>query len=191
MPGWGWILIVVAAVVLIAIIAWAAARSRRSKQLQEGFGPEYERTVERSGDRRAAESELEARRERREELDIRALQPAARERYVSAWHQTQARFVDAPADALTEADSLVTSVMAERGYPMEDFDQRSADVSVDHPTVVENYRAAHAISTASGRGQASTEDMRQAMVHYRALFEELVDGGTDGGTGAVERSEVR
>ena len=191
MPGWGWILIVVAAVVLIAIIAWAAARSRRSKQLQEGFGPEYERTVERSGDRRAAESELEARRERREELDIRALQPAARERYVSAWHQTQARFVDAPADALTEADSLLTSVMAERGYPMEDFDQRSADVSVDHPTVVENYRAAHAISTASGRGQASTEDMRQAMVHYRALFEELVDGGTDGGTGAVERSEVR
>jgi len=191
MPGWGWILIVVAAVVLIAIIAWAAARSRRSKQLQEGFGPEYERTVERSGDRRAAESELEARRERREELDIRALQPAARERYVSAWHQTQARFVDAPADALTEADSLVTSVMAERGYPMEDFDQRAADVSVDHPTVVENYRAAHAISTASGRGQASTEDMRQAMVHYRALFEELVDGGTDGGTGAVERSEVR
>ena len=191
MPGWGWILIVVAAVVLIAIIAWVAARSRRSKQLQEGFGPEYERTVERSGDRRAAESELEARRERREELDIRALQPAARERYVSAWHQTQARFVDAPADALTEADSLVTSVMAERGYPMEDFDQRSADVSVDHPTVVENYRAAHAISTASGRGQASTEDMRQAMVHYRALFEELVDGGTDGGTGAVERSEVR
>lgn len=191
MPGWGWILIVVAAVVLIAIIAWVAARSRRSKQLQEGFGPEYERTVERSGDRRAAESELEARRERREELDIRALQPAARERYVSAWHQTQARFVDAPADALTEADSLLTSVMAERGYPMEDFDQRSADVSVDHPTVVENYRAAHAISTASGRGQASTEDMRQAMVHYRALFEELVDGGTDGGTGAVERSEVR
>jgi len=191
MPGWGWILIVVAAVVLIAIIAWVAARSRRSKQLQEGFGPEYERTVERSGDRRAAESELEARRERREELDIRALQPAARERYVSAWHQTQARFVDAPADALTEADSLVTSVMAERGYPMEDFDQRAADVSVDHPTVVENYRAAHAISTASGRGQASTEDMRQAMVHYRALFEELVDGGTDGGTGAVERSEVR
>jgi len=191
MPGWGWILIVVAAVVLIAIIAWAAARSRRSKQLQEGFGPEYERTVERSGDRRAAESELEARRERREELDIRALQPAARERYVSAWHQTQARFVDAPADALTEADSLLTSVMAERGYPMEDFDQRAADVSVDHPTVVENYRAAHAISTASGRGQASTEDMRQAMVHYRALFEELVDGGTDGGTGAVERSEVR
>jgi len=191
MPGWGWILIVVAAVVLIAIIAWAAARSRRSKRLQEGFGPEYERTVGRSGDRRAAESELEARRERREELDIRALQPAARERYVSAWHQAQARFVDAPADALTEADSLVTSVMAERGYPMEDFDQRSADVSVDHPTVVENYRAAHAISTASGRGQASTEDMRQAMVHYRALFEELVDGGTDGGTGAVERREVR
>jgi len=177
--------------VLIAIIAWVAARSRRSKQLQEGFGPEYERTVERSGDRRAAESELEARRERREELDIRALQPAARERYVSAWHQAQALFVDAPADALTEADSLLTSVMAERGYPMEDFDQRAADVSVDHPTVVENYRAAHAISTASGRGQASTEDMRQAMVHYRALFEELVDGGTDGGTGAVERREVR
>jgi len=110
---------------------------------------------------------------------------------VSAWHQAQARFVDAPADALTEADSLLTSVMAERGYPMEDFDQRSADVSVDHPTVVENYRAAHAISTASGRGQASTEDMRQAMVHYRALFEELVDGGTDGGTDAVEKREVR
>jgi hypothetical protein len=108
-------------------------------------------------------------------MEIVALEPAARQRYAEAWRDTQARFVDSPEQAIREADHLVTEVMRERGYPMEDFDQRAADVSVDHPNVVENYRAAHATSLANDQGRASTEDLRQAMVHYRALFVELLE----------------
>jgi hypothetical protein len=125
--------------------------------------------------RRRAESELAERERRREYLEIVPLEPAARERYAEAWRDTQARFVDSPEQAIREADHLVTEVMRERGYPMEDFDQRAADVSVDHPNVTENYRAAHATSLANDQGEASTEDLRQAMVHYRALFVELLE----------------
>src|SRR6266542_1784618 len=159
MPLWAWILIAVVILVLAGVLVWSVTRQRTSKRLRESFGPEYE---------------LVAREKRREQLDIRTLAPAERQRYGEAWRDTQARFVDSPEQAIREADHLVTEVMRERGYPMEDFEQRTADVSVDHPHEVENYRAAHAISLANEQGKASTEDLRQAMVHYRALFDELL-----------------
>jgi hypothetical protein len=175
MSTWVWIAIAVAAVVVVAGIAWAATRTRRTRTLREGFGPEYDRTVADAPSKREAEAELDARRKRREELDIQPLSPGARERYVIAWQETQARFVDDPGEAIGDADALIQKVMRDRGYPVEDFDQRAADVSVDHPDVANNYRAAHGISTAHSRGKASTEDLRQAIVHYRALFDELLE----------------
>ena len=174
-----WILVAVLAVLLVvaAVLLW---RKRRSEQLREGFGPEYERTLAEHGDRRAAESELLERRQRREKLDVRELEPAARDRYAERWRATQRMFVDEPAQAVAEADELVAAVMRDRGYPVEDdFDRRAADVSVDHPVVVEHYRAAHAISKQSVGGGEETEDLRQAMVHYRALFAELLGGDTE------------
>lgn len=174
MPDWGWIVIAVLFVAVVAIAAWALWSKRRTERLQETFGPEYKRTVGASDDRRRAESELETRRERRERLDIRPLTPEARDHYAEAWRDSQARFVDAPDDAVQEADRLITKVMRERGYPMEDFDRRAEDISVDHPGVVEDYRAAHAISLRTEDGSATTEDLRQAMVHYRALFDDLL-----------------
>ena len=174
MDTWLWILIIAAAVLVVLIAAWAVGRSRRTRQLREGFGPEYERTVDERG-RRQAESELAERQERREKLDIRPLTTAARDRFLERWRTTQERFVDEPEGAVSDADRLVTEVMRERGYPVDDFEQRAADVSVDHPELVENYRAAHDISRRSRDGQASTEDLRQAMVHYRSLFEELLE----------------
>jgi FtsZ-interacting cell division protein ZipA len=170
--------IVIVAIILIALIVAAVLvmRQRRSQQLQEGFGPEYDRTVEeRGGDRREAEAELRERRERREQFEVRELEPAARDRYAERWRAAQRRFVDEPAPAVGEADALVIEVMRDRGYPVADeFDQRAADVSVDHPEVVEHYRAAHDISGRATAGDASTEDLRQAMVHFRALFVELL-----------------
>jgi cytoskeletal protein RodZ len=174
MPVWAWILIAVVIVLLVGLLVWSVYRQRERKRLRSTFGPEYDRTVDRAG-RREAESELAAREKRRARLDIRALDPAARERYAEAWRDTQARFVDSPEQSIREADHLVTEVMLERGYPMEDFDQRAADVSVDHPMVVENFRAAHTTSLANEQGEASTEDLRQAMVHYRGLFLELLE----------------
>src|SRR5438093_2829257 len=164
MPAWVWI--VIAAVVLIVVIALVAAANRR-RRLQSRFGPEYDRAVAESG-KRGASSELRQREKRRQELDIQPLSPAARERYAQHWQAIQARFVDKPGDAVREADVLVAGVMRDRGYPMENFEQQSADISVDHPRVVDNYRAGHAISMASDQEQATTEDLRQAMVHYRA-----------------------
>jgi hypothetical protein len=170
--------ILIVAIIVIALIVAALyfMRQRQSQQLQEGFGPEYERTVEeRGGDRREAEAELRERKERRREFEIRELEPAARDRYAERWRAAQRRFVDEPAPAVGEADALVMEVMRDRGYPVADeFDQRAADVSVDHPEVVEHYRAAHDISGHATAGEASTEDLRQAMVHFRALFVELL-----------------
>jgi hypothetical protein len=177
MSTWVWIVIVVAVVVVLALVAWSMMRRRRSTQLREGFGPEYDRTVEERGSRRQAEAELADREKRREQLDIRPLTPAARDRYMDRWRDTQARFVDDPGSAVGDADGLVQEVMRERGYPTEDFEQRAADISVDHPHIVENYRAAHGISLAHQRGEASTEDLRQSLVHYRSLFEELLETG--------------
>ena len=167
-----WVLIVVI-VVLLAVVAALAYQRQRSTQLREGFGPEYDRAVEEHGDQRAAESELRERRERRRTYDIRPLGATARDRYAERWRATQAQFVDQPASALSDADTLVAEVMRERGYPVEDFEQQAADVSVDHPEVVEHYRKAHAIHTGS---RASTEELREAMLHYRALFAELLEG---------------
>ena len=174
MPTWAWIVIVVAAVLVISAVAFGALRGRRSQRLRQGFGPEYDRTVEREGGRRAGERELTHRQKRHEALDIRPLPPQARERYVQAWEVTQTRFVDDPSGAVAEADSLVRQVMKERGYPTDDFEQRAADISVAHPQLVERYRTAHGIAQSSERGQASTEDLRQSVRHYRALFEELL-----------------
>lgn len=182
MDTWVWIAVVVGVVIVLGLIAWAALRSRRTRALRSQFGPEYDRVTADAPTRREAESELRQRQERREQLDIRPLEPAARERYLEAWRDTQARFVDDPEGAVGEADTLIQQVMRERGYPVEDFEGRAADVSVDHPEVVNNYRAAHGIRTAHERGKATTEDLRQALRHYRALFEELLE---------PERAEAR
>ncbi len=184
MSTWVWIVIVAVVVLVLGLIAWSFTRKRRTAHLQEGFGPEYDRTVEETGSRREAESELAQREKRRQELDIRPLTPAARDRYFDRWRETQARFVDDPGSAVGDADSLVQEVMRERGYPTDDFEQRAADISVDHPQIVENYRAAHSVSLASQRGEASTEDLRQSLVHYRSLFEQLLE------TGAPDRVEA-
>jgi hypothetical protein len=175
MPTWGWIVIAIAAaVIVLGTVAWSATKARRRKGLQERFGPEYDRTVADAPSRRQAEADLAERQKRREELEIRPLAPQSRDRYASRWHNTQAQFVDDPEQAVGEADRLIQEVMRERGYPVEDFDQRSADLSVDHPEVISNYRAAHGIAVAHERGNASTDDLRTAMQHYRALFEELL-----------------
>jgi hypothetical protein len=169
-----WVLVAVL-VVVVVVLAVLLMRSRHSQRLQDDFGPEYDRAVQERGDRREAEAELAERRERRAQLDIRPLEPGARERYAERWQAAQRHFVDQPAQAVGEADELVSAVMSERGYPVSDeFDQRAADISVDHPVVVEHYRAAHAISVRTTAGDASTEELRQAMVHFRALFDELL-----------------
>ena len=175
MPSWVWVLIAIGIVVVLALVAWSAFRARKRKRLQQSFGPEYDRTVADAPSRREAESELTERQKRRDELDIRALDPASRDRYASRWHNTQAKFVDEPQEAVGEADTLIQEVMRERGYPVKDFEQRASDLSVDHPEVMSNYRAAHGISVANEHGKASTEDLRTAMQHYRALFDELLE----------------
>lgn len=177
MDTWVWIVIAIVAIVVIAAVVVGVTRSRRRKQLQEGFGPEYDRTVAEAPSRREAEAELQERRERHDELELSPLDDAARERYLREWEATQARFVDDPAGAIGDADGLIQQVMQDRGYPVDDFDQRAADLSVEHSDVVENYRAAHAISRSNVHGDAGTEDLRQAMVHYRLLFQELVGSG--------------
>ena len=179
MPSWGWVLIAAGAVVVVALAAWMLMKQRRTKQLQGQFGPEYDRTLDEADSKTDAEAELAARKARREQLEIRPLSSAARDRYTAQWHSVQAQFVDSPAAAVATADQLIQSVMAERGYPVDDFESRTADVSVDYPQVVENYREGHRLANSSSDGQGSTEDLRQAMRHYRALFEELVESGSD------------
>jgi len=173
-------LIVVIAVVIIAIIAVAAiafvtSRKRRSLKLRERFGPEYDRVVREQGDTRKAEGVLEFREKRREKFKIRPLSATDRSNFEVRWREVQARFVDDPRGAVTVADSLVTDVMQARGYPIGEFEQRASDLSVDYPLIVDNYRAAHDIALRHSAGKASTEDLRQAMVHYRALFQELLE----------------
>jgi hypothetical protein len=189
------LVILVIVTIALIVVALLLMRQRRSQQLQEGFGPEYDRTVEeRGGDRREAEAELRERRQRRDQFEVRELEPAARDRYADRWRTAQRRFVDEPAPAVGEADALVMEVMRDRGYPVADeFDQRAADVSVDHPQVVEHYRAAHDISGRATAGEASTEDLRQAMVHFRALFVELLgaDDEPPRDGGAPQNQNVR
>ena len=179
MPGWVWVLIAIAVVVVLGVVVWQALARRRTERLRDRFGPEYDRTIGTAENRREAESDLAAREERRDRLEIRPLSQAARDRYVQSWQAVQAQFVDDTSVAVASADSLIQSVMAERGYPVEDFEQRAADVSVDHPQVVENYRDGHRLAEESANGDGSTESLRQAMRHYRALFEELVEVDAD------------
>ena len=171
------------AVLMIAVLALLYVRKRRSKsttaELRKKFGPEYAVLVHGAG--RKAESKLEDREKRVEKLNIRDLDPMEHERFSKRWEAVQSRFVDSPKGAVTEADDLVSSAMKARGYPVSDFEQRAADISVDHPRVVENYRSAHEIALRVGKDAATTEDLRTAMIHYRSLFEELV---------SVERKEV-
>jgi len=180
MAVWIWVVIVVAAVLVVGVAAWALGSQRRTRHLQHRFGPEYDRATSQTESRREAEADLAAREARRETLDIRPLPAQARERYASRWQDVQAGFVDAPEAAVEQADKLVHEVMSDRGYPMDDFDQRAADVSVDHPVVVESYREAHDVYVSMKAGNSTTEEERWAMRHYRALFDALLDPAGEG-----------
>jgi hypothetical protein len=161
-------------IVIIAVGAWLFVRKRRgtTADLRQKFGPEYDRAVLAHGSK--AEANLADREKRVEMLNLRDLDAMEYERYSEQWKAVQSRFVDSPKGAVAEADDLVSSVMKVRGYPVADFDQRAADISVDHPRVVENYRSAHEIAVRVGKDSTTTEDLRTAMIHYRSLFEELV-----------------
>lgn len=170
--AWIIIAVIVVAALVVGAVIWS--RRRRSEHLRQHFGPEYERAVEAKGDRAKAEAELAEREKRVEKLNIRPLEPLERREFVARWDDVQARFVDDPPRAVAFADALLGDVMKTRGYPVSDFDQRAGDISVDHPLVVDHYHKAHDIAVRQERGQASTEDLRQAMIHYRALFDNLV-----------------
>lgn len=182
-------LIAIGAVVVlaIAVLAWMYMRRRKSTTagLRKRYGLEYERAVQMQGSERKAEANLTGREKRIEKLNIRDLTPLERERFSKQWETVQSRFVDSPRGAVAEADDLVSSLMNTRGYPVSDFEQRAADISVDHPRVVENYRSAHDIALRVGVNTASTEDLRTAMIHYRSLYEELVQVPI-----LIERKEV-
>jgi hypothetical protein len=174
MSTWIWVVIAVVVTLVVVGLVWAATTRARSRRLQQRFGSEYDRTVADSPTKREAESQLAEREQRRKELDIHPLSAQAAAGYADEWRQVQARFVDDPEGALGDADLLVHRVMSDRGYPMTNFDEEADLVSVDHPEVVENYRAAHSVRTSDG-SETSTEEMRRAMVHYRALFDELLE----------------
>jgi hypothetical protein len=166
-------------IIVVAIIAAAAViiyflKAQNSKRLRERFGPEYTRAVESSGNAMRGEAHLKKLEKRVEKYDIHPLTPEARTRFVDSWSRLQAKFVDEPQRAVSEADQLVAEAMTARGYPVADFEQQAADLSVNHPLVIENYRAGHAIVVRHSQGKASTEDLRQALIHYRKLFDELV-----------------
>jgi hypothetical protein len=178
MPVWSWFFIAAAvliAVTLALIGVLSVVHRRRTSRLKTTFGPEYERAVEEAGDQQAGEAELVERERNRKKLDIVALSPEAHAKYAERWHAVQAAFVDDPGQSVGAADRLVTEVMRERHYPVDDFDRRAADISVDHPNVVEHYRAAHVLHLAQERGDIGTEEQREAFVHYRALFEKLLE----------------
>jgi hypothetical protein len=181
------IVLVVVVILMIGALAWLYMRRRKSTtaDLRQKFGPEYERAVLAHGSERKAEAKLVDREKRVEKFNIRDLDSMEHERFSKRWEAVQSRFVDSPKGAVAEADDLVSSVMKARGYPVSDFDQRAADISVDHPRVMENYRSAHALALRVGKDQASTEELRTAMIHYRSLFEELVQVPA-----VVERKEV-
>jgi hypothetical protein len=169
------IIVAIAAPLVAGIVGFLVHRRRRSERLRTRFGgAEYARAVQQDGNRRDAEARLEERTKRVEQFHVRPLATGDRTRFVESWRGIQSRFVDGPAGAVTEADLLLGDVLSTRGYPVSNFEQRAADISVDHPVALENYRNAHEIALRQVRGQASTEELRQAMVHYRTLFEELV-----------------
>ncbi|MDP8957329.1 MAG: hypothetical protein M3N24_10310 [Actinomycetota bacterium] len=172
MSGLAWGVIAVGVLVLL-LVAFAFTRRQKSTGLRRRFGPEYDRAVAQEG-RRSGEKQLRERLERREGFQIRELPEDARASYLESWRHVQERFVDRPADAISEADRLVQRVMRDRGYPTDGFEEQAANISVDHPQVVAHYRAAHRTAEASSRGEAETENLRQAMLHYRNLFETLL-----------------
>jgi hypothetical protein len=190
MATWVWVIIAIAVVVVIALVA-VGARNRRSAALRGRFGPEYDRVVENTDDRRAAEAELRAREKERAQFDVRPLPEAERLRYAGEWRDLQELFVDEPAQATVAADTLITRVMEARGYPVKDFDAQTELVSVDHPDTVENYRFAHAVQERAQTEQASTEDLREALLRYRSLFEELLRPEGDGtADAAADQAEL-
>jgi hypothetical protein len=168
-------LIAVVALIVVAAIVWLMWQRQRSSRLRERFGTEYQRQVAQVGSVRAAEAELAERERRVARFHIRPLTPEDATRFAAHWEAIQTKFVDDPHGAVRDADKVIGEVMLARGYPVGDFEQQAADISVDHPDVVINYRAAREIADEHGRGQASTEDLRQAMVHYRALFRDLLE----------------
>lgn len=189
MVAWWWILIAVVVVLAIAMIVVVGMRKRRTTELRERFGPEYDRTVQTREGQRAAEAELREREKQRSKLDIRPLPEPARAQFAAEWRGVQEQFVDQPAGAVAAADDLVYRVMGARGYPMDDFDAQADLVSVDHPEVVENYRGAHRIYELSQSQRAGTEDLRSALLHYRSLFDELLradEAPSDGSQRTVE-----
>jgi len=177
MPTWLIVLIVVVAVAVLGAVIWLVTQEMQRKRLQQRFGPEYDRTVAEKDSPRAAQRELAERERRHKEFDIRPLSAPARERYTQQWARVQEKFVDQPSAAVTEADHLLVALMAERGYPTEGYEQQLSDLSVRHAKTLEHYRAAHA--TQHERSGASTENLRDAMVHYRTVFEDLLTDGAD------------
>jgi len=178
-PQWLWIAVAVVAVLVAFVAISAGVRRARSVRLREHFGREYDRAVAATGDRSRAEQELVARAEAVKTFDIRRLTQAEREQFQSDWKRIEAQFVERPAIAVTEADELCAAIMHKRGYPISDFEDHAAHLSVQYPRVVEHYRKGHAVIESRGRGQISTEGLRQAMLHYGALFDALVNEGVD------------
>jgi len=186
-----WVIVALVVIALI-VLAWRLtleARQRQSRRLQQRFGPEYARLLAERGDRTKTEAELRAREKRVEKLTIVALSPEDKAKFSDAWSALQARFVDNPESVVLEADRLVRELMVKRGYPMGDFERRAADISVDYPRVVEAYRSARAIAVRAQAGEASTEELRKAVVYYRTLFAELLEVPHVRGT-ATENREV-
>jgi FtsZ-interacting cell division protein ZipA len=173
--------IIIVAVVIIAllIVGFLLMQRRRTEKLQSNFGPEYDRALRETGDKRKAEAELAERQKRVEKLPIRPLDPGQRDQFTAKWQEIQAEFVDNPENSIRDADILLQEVMSTRGYPVKNFEQVAADISVDHPTVVQHFRTAHDIATRHTKGQGDTEDLRKAMINYRALFDELVTDGRE------------
>jgi len=193
MPIWSWFFIAAAVLIaftLLLIGVLRVTRGMRTERLREQFGPEYDRAIDEAGDQQAGEDELVVRERQRHKLEIVALSAEAHSKYAEEWRRLQTAFVDDPATAVGAADQLVTDVMRERGYPVNDFDRQAADISVDHPNVVEHYRAAHVLYSAQDKGDIGTEAQREAFVHYRALFDKLLETDVPADTGAPKEARA-
>lgn len=168
------VIAVLVIIVIVGVVVFLVIQKKRTEQLRRGFGPEYDRVLQETGSRSRAEASLAERQKRVAQLDIRTVTPDDAARFRESWRRVQTRFVDDPQGAVTDADQLLRDVLSTRGYPVGNFEQRAADISVEHPRVVEHYRAGHEIALRHSQGKASTEDLRQAMIHYRTLFLDLV-----------------